>query len=173
MLEKLNVNDFDKFYRLLEESFPPDEHRTYWEHKEMLDNPKYCIYTVLDTENDDIKAFITIWQFDDFAFVEHFAVNPNYRNSGLGSEILHEIMTIFSCLICLEVELPDNETAKRRIEFYIRNGFFENEYPYIQPPISAGRKPIPLKIMTSGSTITQDQFNKIKSILYSEVYNIK
>ena len=75
-------------------------------------------------------------------------------------------------MICLEVELPDCEIAKRRIEFYKRNGFFLNEYPYEQPAITKGRKPLPLMIMTSGSEITKDRFDDIKVLLYKCVYQV-
>ena len=71
---------------------------------------------------------------------------------------------------CLEVELPETDMARRRIGFYMRNGFFLNEYDYIQPPISKGRLPVPLRIMTSGGRITQADFEKIRTVLYKEVY---
>lgn len=38
MLEKLKPQDFDRVFMLLENSFPPDEYRTYEEHKALLDN---------------------------------------------------------------------------------------------------------------------------------------
>ena len=62
---------------------------------------------------------------------------------------------------------------KRRIGFYERNGFFLNEYPYVQPPISQGRKPVPLMIMTSGAAISEKEFEEIRNTLYKEVYKIK
>lgn len=172
MMKKLKKNDFDKVYQIMEESFPPDERRTYQEQKALLSNSKYSIYVLPDDGTKEIKAFLAVWQFDDFAYIEHFAVNPAYRNGGLGSHILQEIKKELSCMICLEVELPDCEIAKRRIEFYRRNGFFLNEYPYEQPAISKGRKPLPLMIMTSGSKIKKDRFDEIKALLYECVYQV-
>ena len=52
--------------------------------------------------------------------------------------------------ICLEVELPETEMAARRIGFYERNGFYYNDYFYMQPPIAEGRNAIPLRLMTTG-----------------------
>ncbi|MCI8448180.1 MAG: hypothetical protein HFH30_07230, partial [Eubacterium sp.] len=74
--------------------------------------------------------------------------------------------------ICLEVELPENDLAKRRIRFYERNGFFLNQYPYVQPSISKGRSPIPLLIMTSGQPVSEKIFQEIKSTLYEYVYGV-
>ena len=88
-----------------------------------MESSKYTVYVIPDDESDCIKAFITVWKFEDFAFIEHFAVNPFYRNQGLGSLILHEILNLLQCQICLEVELPKTDFAKRRIGFYERNGF--------------------------------------------------
>ncbi len=171
MIKPLAHKNFDKVFRLIEISFPEDEYRTYDEQKALLDNPAYEIYTYSD--DDTIKAFISVWKFDSFVFIEHFAVNPTYRNNGIGSEFLKEAVRISGKMVCLEVELPDNETACRRIEFYKRNNFFLNEYPYVQPPISAGRNPVPLSIMTSGQPVSDTEFKKIKEILYSRVYKVK
>lgn len=73
-------------------------------------------------------------------------------------------------MVCLEVEPPDNEMASRRIDFYKRNNFFLNNYPYTQPPISTGRNPIPLLIMTHGRHINNIEFAKIKEELLTKVY---
>ncbi len=173
MLEELQVKDFDKVYSMMEESFPVDERRTYEEQKALLDNEMYSIYILPDTENDNIKAFIAIWRFDDFAFVEHFAVSSLYRNGGLGALILQEVKKFLSSMICLEVELPEEEMAKRRIGFYERNGFYYNEYEYMQPAISKDRNEIPLRIMTTGGKVTEDRFNEMKDILYQYVYGVE
>ena len=171
-LETLQVKDLDKVYSIMEESFPIDERRTYEEQKELLDTELYNIYVLYDSKNDDIKAFIAIWQFDDFAFVEHFAVSSLYRNCGIGAFILQEVKKLLSSMICLEVELPEEEMAKRRIGFYERNGFYYNDYEYMQPAISKDRNEIPLRIMTTGGKVTEDRYNEIKDILYQYVYGV-
>ena len=169
MLTELNGKDFDKVFTILEESFPKDEYRTYEKQKALLDDARYTIYIIPD--RDEVKAFIAVWQFDDFAFVEHFAVNQAYRNQGLVSIILQELMKKLPCMICLEVELPETDFAKRRIGFYERNGFALNDYPYVQPAMVEGKKELPLKIMTSGKVVSEEQFGKIRDILYREVYH--
>lgn len=168
----MHIHQFDEVFSIMEQSFPEDEYRTYGEQKELLFNPHYQIYVLKDLKNNQVKAFITIWKFDDFAFIEHFAVNQNYRNQGLGACMLKEINTLLSCQLCLEVELPETDYAKRRIEFYKRNGFYLNEYPYIQPAISKGKNPLKLFIMTSESHISMDEFERIKTIIYKNVYKV-
>ena len=54
--------------------------------KALLDNDLYTIYALYD--GIKLKAFISVWEFDKFAYVEHFAVSPEYRNGGLGAKML-------------------------------------------------------------------------------------
>jgi len=169
MIEKLKTQDFDKIYDLMEISFPSDEYRTYDEQKELLNDPAYSIY-VLYNESQDVKAFIAVWDFNEFAFIEHFAVHPEYRNCGVGTGMLNEMTELLGKTVCLEVEPPETEMASRRIGFYKRNNFYLNEFPYMQPPISRGKKAIPLLIMTSDGKVDKDTFERIKGTLYTRVY---
>lgn len=172
MLQKMNESEFDSFFSILETSFPTDEYRPYAEQKTLLGDEKYSIYVLPDKESGELKAFITVWRFEDFSFIEHFAVHPKYRNHGLGARVLQEIKELFGCRLCLEAELPDTDFAKRRIGFYERNGFFTNPYAYVQPPYSKGKSSVPLIVMTTGGTVTNEDFEKIKETIYREVYRV-
>ena len=173
MLQKLKPEDFDKVFQIMELSFPEDEHRTYEEQKELLNNSLYQIYILPDESGENIKAFVAVWEFDEMVYIEHLAVNPEFRNGGLGAMILQELISRSDKQICLEVEPPKETMAIRRIGFYERNGFFLNEYDYMQPAISKGRKPIPLLIMTSGRKISKEEFDRIRIVLYTKVYGQK
>ena len=170
MIRKLLRKDFDSVFQMIEASFPDDEYRTYKEQRALLDNSAYEIYVLPGSDDHTIKAFIAVWEFDSFAFVDHFAVDPNYRDQGIGSEFLRETVCMLGKMVCLEVEPPDNEIAARRIGFYERNNFFLNRYPYTLPPISAGRNPVPLLIMTYGRYISEMEFAEMKKELYARVY---
>ena len=173
MLQKLKPEDFDKVFQIMELSFPEDEHRTYEEQKELLNNSLYQIYILPDESGENIKAFVAVWEFDEMVYIEHLAVNPEFRNGGLGAMILQELISRSDKQICLEVEPPKETMAIRRIGFYERNGFFLNEYDYMQPAIFKGRKPIPLLIMTSGRKISKEEFDRIRTVLYTKVYGQK
>lgn len=170
MLNLITEKEFDKMYSIMEQSFPTDEYRPYAEQKALLKNEKYKLF-VFKNDVDRIIAFIALWNFNDFVFVEHFAVDSTFRNRGCGSLVLNEVKNKTEKLICLEVEPPETEISKRRVEFYKRNGFFLNNYPYMQPPISKGKSMIPLMIMTSNRSINVNEFTNIKKILYKNVYN--
>lgn len=169
MMKKIDTTEFDEMYAIMESSFPLDEYRTYDEQKALFENEYYSVYV---KKEDDVKGFIAVWDFPDFLFIEHFAVNPDYRNQGIGAQLLKELISDYDKPSCLEVEPPDDEMKKRRIGFYERNGFFLNEYPYMQPPISKGKNPVPLMIMSSGKSLSKEAFENVKNNLYKKVYRV-
>ena len=163
MLQRINETNFPEIYRIMQASFSDDEYRPYDEQLALFEEPEYRIYYMP-------AGFLAVWEFESFIYIEHFAVDPALRNSGTGSAMLQELVKQYQKPICLEVELPEDELTRRRIGFYERNGFVFNEYPYIQPPISKGKSPVPLRIMTYGRAITQDTFEEMKRVLYQRVY---
>ena len=168
-MQLLDIKDFPKIYDIMEKSFPEDEYRNYEKQKELLTKTHYKIY-VHQNDHNEITSFIAVWNFKDFAYIEHLAVDPYYRNKGIGSQLLTKFCISTDKPICLEVEPPNDEISQKRIQFYQRHGFHFNHYPYIQPPMTPSKKPIPLFIMTSHSQIDDNQYQTIKSILYKEVY---
>lgn len=170
-LKKLEGNDFPEIYQIMEQSFPTDEHRPRAEQLALFENKKYHVYGLLN-EEDALIAFIAVWDLSEIAFIEHFAVDPLYRNGGIGSQMLRDVVQILNKTVCLEVELPDTEMACRRIRFYERNGFYFNDYPYIQPPLSKGQGEVPLRIMTTGNAVDFEHFSHIKELLYTQIYHV-
>lgn len=170
MIELLTRDDFDEMFAIMEESFPKDEYRTRAGQRKLFEQPEYQVYAMRDEDTGNIKGFIAVWDLETVVFVEHFAVNPNFRNGGLGSKILQELRGKFDKPLCLEVELPENEMAVRRIGFYERNGFFLNRYPYKQLPLAEGQNEIPLYIMTTGKAVDEMEFQEIRELLYETVY---
>lgn len=171
MLHKMRKDEFEKVYDIMRRSFPVDERRTIDEERQLLSNPIFDILVWKSCGNDEVKGFISIYRINGYCYVEHFAISEEYRGEGIGKSVLDELIKSEE-KICLEVEPPNTEIAKRRIEFYRRNGFYLNEYPYIQPPISKGTKAIPLLIMTTGGAIDEKEFLHIRKELYSKVYHI-
>lgn len=173
MLKKMEIKDFDQVYTLMEESFPKDEYRDYQKQKELFQNPEYQILIEKDPEFRKIKAFFAAWEFETFIYVEHFAVNPVLRNGGVGSRMLKALKEDAEKMIILEVEPPTEKIAVRRVRFYERNGFFFNDYPYIQPSMGEGRKETPLFLMSTERKIDEEEYRMIRNTLYTKVYGKK
>ena len=171
MLTKLREDEFDMTFRVMEQSFPTDEYRPYDEQRALLADPRYTVY-VHHADNGDVDAFLAVWRFDAFAFLEHFAVAPAARNCGLGTRLLEALGALLGCGICLEAELPDTPLAVRRIDFYRRAGFIDHDYPYVQPSISKGKQPVPLRLMTRHLDGEGSDPESIKRVLYREVYRV-
>lgn len=171
MPEQMKIEDFESVFRIMEQSFPNDEYRPFDEQRALLDDPRYTVY-VHRSDRGTVDAFLAVWNLEGFAFLEHFAVSPTARGAGLGSTLLRELVSSLGCCVCLEVELPNTPMAERRIGFYKRAGFVYHDYPYLQPPISKGKMPIPLRLMTHGTLTPACTPEAIKAVLYREVYRV-
>ena len=93
------------------------------------------------------------WDFGNFAYVEHFAIDSRCRNGGIGGRALDLFVEQFTDKgIVLEVEPEtDGDMARRRIGFYRRHGFEVIEgFSYMQPPYSKEKNEIELWLMTYG-----------------------
>ena len=88
-------SEFEEIYAILETSFPPDERRAKEDQQALLQEECYTVYVLPDKET--VAGFLTVWQFSDFAVVEHFAVNPAYRNQGLGGTMLAQLRSLLPC----------------------------------------------------------------------------
>ncbi len=166
---EINNSDFDKAYNVLESSFIPAELkprevlRSQWNKGELS---VMCI-----EENEEIAGVITLWVFSDFVFAENFAVDKRFRNKGIGAELLQEVIKKYqNKRIVLEVEPAENETQKRRIGFYERNGFTLSPFGYIQPPLRAGCEDVKLQIMHTGDTLKASEFEIMKKQIFKTVY---
>lgn len=166
MLKKLKQNDFSIIYQLMQDSFPYDEIRSFQEQEKLLSHTNYKILTL--SKNNEIFGFVAIWEFENFVFVEHFAISTNQRNKGLGHTILKELRNYTTKKIILEVEHPNNDISKRRIDFYQRNGFKLFDFNYVMPAYSKNHEPIPLLIMSTynlNQIDYNDFFDKICNVV--------
>lgn len=155
---------------LLTTAFPPEEYRELNELRRYTDHANH-FYNNIIFDDDTPVGLITYWDFDRFYYVEHFAIDPTLRNGGYGKKTLEFLCNQLTLPIVLEVEMPIEEMAKRRINFYQRQGFtlWENEYK--QPPYKAGDDFLPMYLMVRGDLQCEQDFEAIKNRIYKEVYN--
>jgi len=164
--------NFEKIFRLLEQSFPKEERRDRKGQRALFSLPLYRIEAEIGEEYGSLLGFFALWQLPQFLFVEHFAVAEEMRGKGLGSQMLRELEEKTDLPICLEVEPPQTPLAKRRIAFYERAGFSLNPYPYTQPSLGKGRAPIPLFLMSYPAPLSEEEFFSVRDTLYETVYQI-
>ena len=155
-------------FTMREVSQADERRKKEWQQK-LLDEEKY---ELLGVRNEGgLLAFLAVWEFAEFVFIEHFAVSEKARNSGIGGKMLEELARQKAGKVVLEVELPEDSLKKRRIGFYERHGFTFNEYPYIQPPMGEDRHEIPLRIMSAPEPLSEDEFQSVRTELYESVYH--
>lgn len=181
MIFKTDKKDFNEVYRIMEDSFPENERRTYAEQAALLDSEGYNLFAFRESADADIEGFVGFWKLNDLLFIEHIAVDAVYRSKGIGSEMLEEITKKCNFSpnrktyngIVLEVELPNDPVAVSRIKFYERHGFFLNKYDYVQPPMKENMEFLPLYIMSYGRELSGEEFIAVRNILYREIYHYK
>jgi GNAT superfamily N-acetyltransferase len=158
--------------KLLTDSFPPNEYRDLTDFQLFTDN-NLLFHNNIILEKDKLIGFLSYWNFVDFYYVEHFAIEKSMRGKGYGAFSLFLLKRIVNVPIVLEVEPPINHEALRRIRFYRRQGFeLWNNY-YEQPPYRPTDKPYPMLLMVYGGLNSEKDFNRVKQTIYREVYNIK
>ena len=118
-----------------------------------MGNPLYHFEIIADT--DEFIGFILWWDFEHIRYIEHLAIVPRLRGKGYGQRILKKFTSRPDIPLLLEVEHPDTEINKRRINFYQRIGFVVNEYEYKQPPYKKCGNDVPLILMTYPNVISK------------------
>ncbi|MBR4287874.1 MAG: GNAT family N-acetyltransferase [Clostridia bacterium] len=169
-MERVLAENFNEVFSIMEESFPINEYRSYKKQMELLSVPEYSLYC--KRIDGKIAGFLSFWDLNEVIFIEHFAIKKELRGKGLGKEMLSELFAEKSGPFCLEVELPENEVARRRVAFYERMGLFFYDYPYTQPSMDHGRDPIPLRIMTNIPSLSKERFETLRDLLYKCVYKV-
>lgn len=171
-LARLKVDEYPFFLKLYEYSFPEEERRPYSSPEELDSflkaHPDFNIYGIYS--DSGIVGFISVWKMDGWIYGEHLATIPELRGSGLGAATLEQIKRLAEQEdgMLLEVELPDNEMARRRIDYYIRQGFILHpDFRYFQPPYFPGAPEVEMLIMTYGGlTPSDDIIKKLRSKVY-------
>lgn len=159
---------------LFESAFPDEERPPFGELKHR--NKQKFHFMVATNESDDgddeFVGILTYWNFDEFVYVEHFAIDEDLRNLGLGKAVFLNFLSQQTQQVVLEVELPHNEESEHRIEFYSSMGLFSNPQEYIQPSYRGDQVTVPMMIMTKYE-IDDEEFDEIREILYREVYKCR
>ncbi len=166
-----NPNDkfFHELFELYSESFPENERRSQESFVMFLNNKKeFCVNALL--QNDLFVGLLNYWIFEDFFYIEHFALSPDSRNQRIGTNVIAFFKSQINLPVVLEVEMPDDVLSIRRIKFYKNLGFFELHDNYMQPPYESGGSSLPMMIMCDDLNFGSTNFERIKETLYREVY---
>ena len=180
---------WDSLVRIYLQSFPIDEQRPVESIARLIEHdnrfvayaiindntdedyhPKETLHTKHHTLNTPLLGLLTTWEFADFIYIEHFAIDPALRSQGYGSEALKAFIHEQGKPLVLEAEPPTDEMTRRRIRFYERIGLTLYDYPYIQPAYTEESLPVELRLMGTIDT-EATPLAKVSDTLHREVYH--
>lgn len=154
-----------------ESAFPKEERRDFELVKAILNSDSRFHLRVLFRDSR-YAGFITDWDFGEFHYAEHFAVDASQRNGGIGSQALKAYLASLNKPVVLEVELPNDDLSRRRIGFYERLGFQLDTHTYFQPPYRQGDAELEMRLMSYGPLHLEKNFEQVKQTLHKEVYGV-
>lgn len=159
--EKLHT--LDQVKELYLGSFPEEERRPWESIVQLIESeaPFFKFVIVREVSDNSVAGFFSVWLFPQALYIEHLAVKREFRDKGIGSQILTDIIAGAAPKpVVVEVEPADtSEEAEKRIRFYERTGFTAlYDYPYIQPPYAKGLPEVPLLLMTTSPLPDIDLF---------------
>ena len=190
---------WDSLVRIYRESFPIDEQRPIESIARLLtEEPRYTMHAIIDdnyaaelqavgqkpkansqaptANSQGLKAnsqkllgLLTTWHFEEFIYIEHFAIDPTLRSQGYGSEALKAFIHEHGKPIVLEAEPPTDALSIRRIKFYERIGLTLYDFPYMQPAYTEDSHPVELRLMGTIDT-EATPLTDVEQQLHREVY---
>ena len=155
-IKENDVSFIENVNRIYHHSFPVEERRDFDKFLELMyHNEMFTVYAIIKDEAH--VGFITVWDLGEFAYVEHFAIDPDQRGGGIGQKSIVLLLDKVKKPFILEVEPESDEITARRINFYKRCGFTLNtEIEDFQPPYREGEMPLEFKLIIIGGTMIDD-----------------
>ncbi|MCC8098645.1 MAG: GNAT family N-acetyltransferase [Clostridiales bacterium] len=132
ILKRLAPDELRLVYKEhIREDFPRGKRRPLFSMEKMLKTGRYDCYGYYRNGNLIAYACYILTQSGSYALLDYFAVIPELRGQGIGSEFLRALQRNMSvkCGVFLEAENPgsaksedEQQTRERRIRFYLSNG---------------------------------------------------
>jgi ribosomal protein S18 acetylase RimI-like enzyme len=165
---QLNPAFFEKFWELYQSSFPEYEQRSLKSQLKLAEVSEYKMLTCVSAQN--ILGFLAYWEFENFLYLEHLAIDDKYRGNGLGSELMRHFMKLGDNLkIILEIDPVEDALSERREMFYHRLGFKTNNYDFINPGYIGKAKPHKLILLSKPDLLDLLEYQSFVQLLYSRV----
>lgn len=153
-------------WQLYTTSFPQEEQRSYALFQKALGDSHFCPYVYI-SEQSELLAICFYWDFSNFIYLEHFAVNTNCRNRGVGSKIIKTFSDSNKSVI-LEIEPPIDAQQKQRLRFYKRNCFIPTGYDFKQLKYTKNSDDLFLDLLCN-KQMDAELFQQFKNTIYREL----
>ncbi len=167
---RTGFQDEQRAKEIYRRAFPSDERRDFCLIRPLTQSETMTFYLIC-TKSRGVIGILSLWDFENFVYIEHFALCEELRGGGYGTAVLQLLQSVTQKPVVLEVELPNDELSRRRIEFYSRLGFRTLPFDYIQPPYDSTKSSLPMLIMLHGE-VEEDKkfFSYAVRTLHGRVY---
>lgn len=108
---------FEALYAL---GFPIFEQRTREQQERAFLSANYHLTAY--EENAVFIGFIACWEFDEYVYIEHCAIDRGLRGQGYGSRLLSGFITECRKMVLLEIDPVVDAVSEARLGFYKKCG---------------------------------------------------
>lgn len=119
LISKMYLSDLDSISNILTSDF-----NDFWSYnifkEELLNNNSYYFKAI---QNDEILGFAGIWVCIDEAHITNIVTKKNYRNTGIGTLLLENLIKFSNSLSLKSITLEVNESNFPAINLYKKLGF--------------------------------------------------
>lgn len=149
---------YKPFYEIYAVSFPVYEQRNRNQQLTAFSDGHYNL--LVQKEEELLSSFISYWEFDDYIYIEHLAVNPELRGQNIGSQTLTAFAETTDKTIILEIDPLRDEIARKRLRFYQNLGYQLNRYTHYHPPYNPEYPPHELLVLSFPEKLSEEQYNR-------------
>ncbi len=160
----------EEIRQIYEEAFPWNERRDWESLTKLLNIPEFRLNGIF--QQNTLIGMLSVWNLDEFLFIEHFAFRPDERGKGFGSAVIRELTRNSKLPVLLEVDEAISETNRKRVAFYERLNFKASGCDYFQPPYSIDQQKVKMLLMSHPDKIKDEHFTKLKAHIYRTVYGV-
>lgn len=155
-------NTKDKWYSSFSEiytvSFPVFEQRNTKQQLEAFSDEHYHLSAWI--EDEKLLSFVSYWDFEDYIYIEHLAVNPELRGQNIGSLMLGSFAEEVKKAVILEIDPPVDEVSRKRLAFYENLGYKQNKYKHAHPAYNKDYKPHNLLVLSLQKDLNEKEYQQ-------------
>lgn len=149
---------YKPFYEIYAVSFPLYEQRDKSQQLTAFENKYYNL--LVRKEGELLSSFISYWEFEEYIYIEHLAVNPELRGQNIGSQTLMAFAETTDKTIILEIDPLRDEISRKRLKFYRNLGFQLNTYTHYHPPYNPEYPPHELLVLSLPEKLSKELYNQ-------------
>lgn len=154
--------DFEEIYS---KSFPVYEQRSCEQQLYAFSNERYNLFCLINEDENILNSFVSFWEFDEYVYVEHLAVNERLRGNNIGTATLKLFNDEVRKTVILEIDPVIDEVSAKRLQFYQKLGFELNLYKHYHPAYNSSYAPHELLVLNTGVKLTPALYNTFKGDL--------